>query len=230
MKQQLSLLGVVLLVLTAIVLSGCAPGAKHAARKNAAAAAAPVQGTPVSVMTLQPSDLNEVVEVTGTLEPADEVTVGTRAEGRIAWIIGKEGTSVYHGEAVARLEDRDAQTQLRSTRAAYQAAKAHLEQATAASAQQVSDTDSGIQNAHAALDGAIARLKQSETTAGATKATAEAQVKSARATLEAAKARLSELQNGSRAQEKAIAESAVRLAQANYDSDRKNYRALSKAL
>ena len=121
-------------------------------------------------MTLAPSNMEEAVQVTGTLQPEDEATVGTRAEGRVAWLIGKEGTPVRRGQIVARLEAMDAETALRSAQAAYHAAVAHLEQTQAAVTQQRTATSSGIQDARAALNAAKARRQQAEATAQATEA------------------------------------------------------------
>jgi len=221
-----SLLGVALLALLMLTCSGCSLKRDEAARGEAmgtADAASTTPPTPVSVMTLQPQNLTEEIAVTGTLKPANEVTVGTRAEGRIAMVIGKEGTPVHRGEVVVRLEDEDMRTQLRSAQAAYHAAIARVEQAKAAVTQQQTSTDTGIENARAAVEAAIARLQQAKTTADATEATCNAQIKSAQATRDAAQAHLDLLKNGSRSQDKAIAESAVRLAKATYDNDKSNY-------
>ena len=192
------------LALAMMAICGCT--LKHApANPPAAHAAAPMVGTPVSVMTLKPSNIDEVVQVTGTLQPEDEVTVGTRAEGRMAWLIGKAGTPVHRGQIVARMESQDAEVALRSAQAAYHAALAHLDQARAAHAQQQTATSSGKADAQAALNAAKARRQQSEVTADATEATMTAQLNSARDTLKSAQAKYDEVVHGSRTQEKAIA-------------------------
>ncbi len=162
MKTKVTVLILFLLAAGVMIISGCK--LKPAAHNDGAAAAANtpvIPATPVSVMTLTPTDMSEEIEVTGTLQPADEVTVGTRAEGRVAWLIGKEGTPVHRGDVVARLEDQDTRTLLRSAHAAFNAAVAHVEQAKAAAAQQITATDSGIENAQAAVAAAEARLQQS---------------------------------------------------------------------
>jgi len=211
-----------LLALATMTICGCA--LKQAPATGATTTKTAVQsGTPVSVMTLSPSNMDEVVQVTGTLLPEDEVSVGTRAEGRIAWIIGKEGTPVHQGQVVARLEVQDAEAMLRSAQAAYHAAVAHRDQAMAAAAQQRTATSSGNQDAQAGLNAANARLQQANTTKEATEATMNAQLNSAREMLKSAQAKYDEVVHGSRAQEKAMAESAVRVAQANYADAKRNY-------
>lgn len=148
----------------------------------------------VSVLTVTPRDIDERVAVTGTLQPANEVTVGARYAGRIAWLIGKEGTKVRRGDMVARLEDADARTQVRSAQAALQAASARVAQARSALAQQFTATDSGIGSAEAALAAAQARLEQAKAAATQQTTSTASSVKTAQANVAAAKARLQQAQ------------------------------------
>jgi HlyD family secretion protein len=213
-KFTLPMIGIVLLL-----LAGCKQAPEPQA-ENKTPEKAP---TPVTAVALAPRLLEERVEVTGTLQPHDEVEVGTRYAGRIAWVIGKEGVAVARGTVVARLEDQDARTQVRAATAALDAAQARLEQAKAAVLQQVTATDSGIRTAEAGVEAAQARLAQAQTAADAQDATAKAQVKAADAALDAAKSRLNLLKNGSRSQERTIAEQNVQLALATYNLDKANY-------
>jgi len=148
------------------------------------------QAIPVSAVVIAPRDIDERVAVTGTLQPANEVTVGTRFAGRIAWLIGKEGTSIRQGDLVARLEDQDARTQVRIAEAALRAAAARVEQAKAALAQQSTATDSGIGSAEAALAAAQARLEQAKAAAAQQATATSSGIKTARANVAAAQARL----------------------------------------
>ncbi|HEX2950683.1 MAG TPA: efflux RND transporter periplasmic adaptor subunit [Armatimonadota bacterium] len=200
-----------------LLVSGC-----KSKSKVADATAAKTKGASVAVALVQPRDIEESVEVTGTLQPANEVSVGSRAAGKITWIIGKAGTKVRQGQVVARLDDTDAVIQLRTANAALRAAQARLEQAKASFVQQRTATDSGIQNAAAALLAAQARLQQAKTTRDATAATTNAQIRQAEQAYNTANIRLQEAQNGSRSQEKQIAENNKRLAQATLDNDKLN--------
>ncbi|OPZ87625.1 MAG: Multidrug resistance protein MdtA precursor [bacterium ADurb.Bin429] len=214
-KYTFPLLGIVLLLVAG---TGCKPPASAEKDNTSETAAAPV-----TALTVTPRLLDERVDVTGTLQPHDEVEVGTRYAGRMAWIIGKAGTRVEKGQLVARLEEHDAQTQVRAATAALQAAKARLEQAKAAALQQATATDTGIATAQAGVEAAQARLEQAKTAAEAQDATAKAQVKAADAAVDAAKSRLTLLKNGSRTQERKIAEQNVTLAQATYNLDKANF-------
>ena len=210
---------------------------------------------PVSVMRVSPRDMAARVPITGTLRPANEVTVGTRIAGRVTWLIGKEGTPVKRGEVVVRMDDADAKSQVLSADAAVSAANSHVDQAMAAYEQQklatnagirgaqagvraarakldeakaaveqqLTATDTGISIADAGIAAAKARYDQAVATASATEATMKAQVQSAEATLDEAKSHLTVVKNGARTQERAVAESAVRQAKANYENDKTNY-------
>lgn len=177
----------------------------------------------VAVARVLPRDIVETVAVTGTLQPASEVSVGPRYAGKLVWVIGKTGTRVKQGQVVARIDMADARIQLNAAKAALQAAQARVEQAQAAVTQQKSSTDSGIQNAQAALDGAQARAQQAETSYTAMVATTNAQIAQAEQALKAAKSRLATLTNGSRSQEKLIAENNKRLAEATLNNDKRSY-------
>jgi RND family efflux transporter MFP subunit len=218
----------IVILLIALVLAGVGvmlakkapkpPKPGPSAEEQAAAKGTSVSVTPVAVRPME-----DTLEVTGTLQPYDEVQVGTRGAGRITMIIGKEGTPVAAGQLVARIDDEEAQTQVKAAEAAVEAAQARVEQAKAAVLQQSAATDSGISNAQAAVDAARARLQQAKAAYEAQDAGAAAQVRAAQAGLDAANSRLSLLKNGSRSQERDIAASNVKIAKNSYDLDRANY-------
>ncbi len=194
------------------------PASATPAATNAAATAAPV-----TVQTVHPVTFDERVAVTGTLQPVTSVSIGAHLAGRVAWVIGDEGTPVHRGDVVARMDDMDSRTQVRAAQAAVKGAEAHFEQARAAALQQLTATDSSILTAQAGVEAAVARLHQATTTADATDATTNAQVKASQATLDAATARMAALKNGARGQEMAIAENAVSLAKVQFDSDKDDF-------
>jgi HlyD family secretion protein len=227
-KAQVTFVVLALLALTMVgALLGCRP--QQAAPAKPAPPPAPktpvatAAAAPVSVQSVRPVDFTERVAMTGTLQPVNSVNVGPRIAGRIAWVIGDEGTPVHRGDVLVRMDDMDARSQVRVAQAAVKAAQARLAQAKAAALQQLTATGSSILTAQAGVEAAVARVKQAKTTADATDATTHAQIKAAEATLDAATARLNALKNGARGQEKAIAENAVALAKVQYESDRDDY-------
>jgi len=216
--HKASMLIVPFVIVLALLISGCKLG------KSKPKAAAK-EGTAVVVALVEQRDITETIEVTGTLQPIDEVSVGTRAAGKISWLIGRgqPGTRVTRGKEVAKLDATDADIQLRAVAAGLAAANARLEQTKAAAVQQKSATDAGIANARAAVQAAEARWQQAKTSSGALLATTQAQIKSAAQVLSAAKSRYDALKNGSRDQERQIAQNNVNLSRAQLDLNQTNF-------
>jgi RND family efflux transporter MFP subunit len=208
-----------------VSLVGCKSSTSRRApvKEHAPAATVAAPAVPVSITRLTPRDLADTVEVTGSLQAVDEVQVGPRFAGRIAWIVGDAGTRVARGDVVARTGDEDAHIQIRGAKSALQAAQARFEQTKAAALQQVIATDSGISNAEAALDAAIARRDQAKVAADAQEAIVAAGIKAAEASRDAAKSRLVMLRNGARPQERKVAEGVVSVARETNNLDRQNY-------
>ncbi|MHB9024343.1 MAG: efflux RND transporter periplasmic adaptor subunit [Armatimonadota bacterium] len=220
-----ALIGAMVLVLL-VGLTGCPLKPKKAAPEKETKSEQ--KAIAVSLALITPRDLEERVEVTGTLKPADEVKISSRVEGAIEWIVGKAGATVRAGELVATMDDADAKAQVGAAQAGVQAAQARLEQAKAAAAQQKTSTVTGVQSAEAAVEAAEARLKQARTMVIAQEAIAGAQQRTADAALDSAKSRLALLRSGARSQELAISEKSVQVAQATYDNDERNSQRLQK--
>ncbi|HEY3378456.1 MAG TPA: efflux RND transporter periplasmic adaptor subunit [Armatimonadota bacterium] len=207
-------------IVAVVLLSGC-KGKQPAVDTAKTTVEKPT--VPVSVVQVQRQTLDERVEVTGTLQPANEVTVGPHLAGRLEWVIGKSGTRVKRGQVVARLDDGDASIQLRVARSSVRTAEARLAQTKAAYLQQQASTNSGILTAEAGVAAAQARLQQSKTSRDALAATTNAQIQQAQQALNAATSRYSMTKNGSRSQEKMIADNNARLAEATLKLDKRNY-------
>lgn len=211
-KAQVYVVAVLaVLVVGGVVAQRQSDKAKHQAKGDE------VSATPVSVMAVTPSDLVERVEVTGTLQPADEVVVGPRIAGRIEWIVGKAGTSVKAGDVVARLENRDALAQVENAKAAVTAARARLMSAKAGVLQQSTSTDTGIKAAQASLEAAKARWEQAKAATEQQTTATDTGIQSAEAAVEAARARHKQAQTSAEAA-KATADAQVKFAQAALDA------------
>jgi len=210
---------VIVIAIAALGMVGIQQAQKSKGKGKASAteAGAEQKAISVSVLTVTPRDIDERVAVTGTLQPANEVTVGTRYAGRISWLVGKEGTPVRRGDVVARLEDQDARTQVRSAQAALSAATARVEQARSALAQQFTATDSGISSSEAALAAAQARLEQAKAAATQQTTSTASSVKTAQANIAAAQARVQQAQASADATEASV-NAQVKSAQAALDA------------
>ncbi|MCG6976065.1 MAG: efflux RND transporter periplasmic adaptor subunit [Acidiferrobacterales bacterium] len=132
-------------------------------------------------------DLTVIVTATGTLEPVNQVDVGVELSGLIRTVEADVNDIVKKGQVLARLDTERLTARVVETRAAYDAAKAKLEEARTtllenkqkyqrlkglAEKQLYSQQD--IDTARATYERAIAAV-----------ASAEAQVRAARATLSA---------------------------------------------
>lgn len=221
---KVSLTGIVVITLAMLLVFGCKGMQKTG--KDSGEKKVVEKPVPVAVTPVQQRDLTESIDVTGTLQPASEVSVGPRLAGKVLWVVGKSGTRVTRGQVVIRMDETDVQIQLRSAQAAARAARARLAQAKAAVTQQQTATDTGIQNALAAVSVAEAHLKQAKTTRNALADSTAAQIRQATQALSAARSRYTTLQNGSRTQERMIAENNKRLAEATFNNDKNTYERL----
>lgn len=76
---------------------------------------------PVSVVTPQTGQAVEAVYATGTVEPVNWAKIAAVTTGRIAEVLAREGDTVREGQALARLDDREARAKVAEleARAAY---------------------------------------------------------------------------------------------------------------
>ncbi len=91
-------------------------------KKNVAVTKATGVTVNVNVTTVGLNDLEERIDVTGSLTPTSEVTVGNKLAGRISAINVKEGDKVSKGQIVAVIENSDKRNDVT-------AAEARVEQA-----------------------------------------------------------------------------------------------------
>ena len=118
--------GILLIVLFAA--GGCGGS------ESAPPAAAPERVTRVEVVRLEPARIEDWLDLPGTIEPEQAVTVGTEVGGRLEWLGPKEGDRVRRGERLALAERQAALALEQATRAAERAAIG-VEQARTAAAQ-----------------------------------------------------------------------------------------------
>lgn len=203
---------------------GTAPATAHEGAPEAAATPAAPE---VGVEVVLPQSLSEPIRVTGTLRTDEMIVLSTKATGLVEKVFAKEGDRVRKGQLLVQIEDDDLLAQKDRADAAIRAAQAQVQQDEAAIAvaearlKQVQTgrdiknvgADSEFRRAEQALATAKTRLAQAKSLSGIAATEADTRVASAKAALQAAKERLKALEDGSRKQEKAAAESAVRRAQ-----------------
>ena len=217
-----------LLLILAIAMAGCVNKRGHSdTSQMAEKPKIAVTATPVTVATITPIDLEEKVEVTGTLRPLNDAVVGNRLAGRVAAILVREGSPVKKGQLVAQLENQDNQAQVASATAALAGAKARLEQAKAAVTQQLTSTDSGILVAQAAVEAATAHLEQAKAAVSQQKTATTSGIQTATAALDAAMARLNQARTTADSTD-ATVKAAVKASDASLDAAKSRLTVLKK--
>ena len=163
----------------ALAATALAVAAACSGQEPAKAAEGPAQPqatvlAPDDVATAQTTDLTSGVLLTGTLEPADRVTVTAQVGGTLGPILVDRGTAVRRGQRITTIQAAGVRSQAAGARAAVASAEAQL---VVARTQR-----DAAQRLHDA--GAISRLELENAIAGY--GAAEAQVAAARAQATAA--------------------------------------------
>ena len=200
-------------VLVSLAVVSCGP-----MKDPSLPASAEKRAPTVTVQKARLGDVSQVVTVTGSLVALEDVSLSAKQSGRLTEVLVREGDTVKVGQVLARVDDTDLRSQLRSSEAAVTSAGAKLEQAQAAYAQQLAQTDASIDSAQAALN------QQTATSA--------AQVRSAESKLASAKAALSTVLEGARPEERKQTEAALASAEASCrkaESDLRRYKKLHDA-
>jgi multidrug efflux pump subunit AcrA (membrane-fusion protein) len=99
--------------LVAAALAACSPGQAAPADKSDPAAAKPVE-----VAVVQKDRLRRVIDVVGTLEAVDQVTVSSEADGRVKAILADLGDRVRAGQVLIQLDSEKQQYTLEQQQAA----------------------------------------------------------------------------------------------------------------
>lgn len=180
--------------------------APHAAAPETATKSGP---TEVGVETVSLRTLREPVRVTGTVRSDETVKLSTKASGTVRAVYAKEGDRVPRGKLLVVLDDTDVRAQRDRAIATQRAAEARLAQAITQRGIRNSSSQSEYHRAEQALNTARTRLSQAKSLADITDAETENRVTTAKSAVQSAKERLKTLQEGSRKQELATAQSSV---------------------
>lgn len=117
--------GVAALALAALVVAGCggADGASEARDENGTPAQRSVR---VETLLLQPTDFEDVVELTGTVEALDDARLSAQASGTVEYLAAL-GQRVGRGAAVARLDQGLVRAAVQQAEALVESAQAQFE-------------------------------------------------------------------------------------------------------
>ena len=191
------------------VLQGCGKPAKT--DKPSSTEAGQSAGAVVVIQNAISQDINKNVEVTGSLTALQDVVVGARSLGRLAFVYPHEGDTVRAGQIVAVMDRADYDSQIRSANANLQSAINKKRQS------------------EVLLSQAKNQYQQAKTTLDYTDKTTRTAIAIAQSQVQAAQEHLSVIKQGARAQERKQAEEQVASAKANYNkaqADLKRYQTL----
>lgn len=158
--------------------------------------------------------ITATVDGSGTVAAAQELDLNFQTSGTVTEILVQEGDTVTAGQPLAKIDNRDLESQVASAQASLDSAKAQLAQAEQGSAtsQEIAAQEASVRNAEASLK----QTKQGSSTA--------ADVADAQASLRSAEADLAALKDPSAADVSA-AELKVQQAQNTLQSTRTSYSA-----
>lgn len=157
-----------------LVLAGCAgkeetAGETDAASDSAAGTAATADtaaGRPavnVKVMTLQPEAFDDVIEVVGTVKPAEDILIASEEGGKVeSWAVRK-GAFVRKGQNLITLNDDLLQAQLKAAQAQFNIAKVNAEKSARVYADAGAVSEVSVTTAQYNLDAAEANVHLLET-------------------------------------------------------------------
>ncbi len=196
-SRQLSALLTALALVGAVGLTGCRKPAGDAAKTDASGAAgkpAAPTATQISVTPARTGAITQTQQVTGALSAQNDVTVGSKLAGKIAFVYYREGDTVRQGAVVVQQDVSDLSALLDQQRANLRTAQTRLAQAR--------DT-----------------LLNAKTTLKLTDEQTASAVNQAKAGLDAARQSAAVVKTGARTQERQQAQQAVSQAQADRESN-----------
>lgn len=146
-------------VLAALLITACGRG-KHETKGPAAATGGEPEAVRVRVAEAVEQVADETLSVTGSIFAGTDVKVGTKIAGRVIAIGPDEGQAVPRGRVLVRLDDRDAEANLRQALGALDSARANLSKAQINQHMVQVQADTTVASAQADLTAAKARLAQ----------------------------------------------------------------------
>jgi len=103
-----------------------AVGCSQDKSKTAAAAPAPGKGIPVEAAAVELRSAQRLLEVTGTLQPYDRVTLSSELDGRISRVLVDLGDAVTPGQLLGEIDPEEFRIQVVQAQARLQQAQAQL--------------------------------------------------------------------------------------------------------
>lgn len=122
-----------------------------------------IQAQGVHVETVKSESINNLSELSGTLQPLDSVTVSFEAGGTINSVNVQEGSNVKSGDSLAAIDDKSYQLQLEQAKLSIEQASANLNQTLkGARGQQIAEVNLKLQQAETLYDQALKEFQRNE--------------------------------------------------------------------
>ena len=122
-----------------------------------------IQAQGVHVETVKSESINNLSELSGTLQPLDSVTVSFEAGGTINSVSVQEGSNVKSGDILAAIDDKSYQLQLEQAKLSIEQASANLNQTLkGAREQQIAEVNLKLQQAETLYNQALKEFKRNE--------------------------------------------------------------------
>lgn len=115
-------------------------------------------GIPVQTAAVTRGDMEQTIEVTGSISALEKVTLSAKIAGRVAAVYAREGDRVSKGQTIVLLDQQDLLANMQTVQGGLDAAIARLSQAKTSQKVTKIQTDAAIEQAQAALDSANAAL------------------------------------------------------------------------
>lgn len=210
-----------LLIVAALLVFGCGREADEQA--SGTAAAADDSATPVAVATAMRADIEETLELSGTIQTTDEVDVVAEVAGKVSGVYADVGDYVRRGATLVRVDTQVAAAQRDQASASVQSARAAVRQAEQTLRLTNDTTASSVRQAEVGVTAAQERLEQARASARLVESQVASAIKQARTAVSSAQTRLAEVRAGARDQERRQAEAQVRQAKAALDLAEQTY-------
>jgi HlyD family secretion protein len=167
----------------------------------------------VQVARAETRPMRRTVRLTGVLKSSNEATLSPKQGGKVAAVLVKEGQSVYRGQPLVRLDDRDARGQADRAAAGVAAARAQWEKAQTGARLKQQEVERRVAEARRGLEQARVQLRKAEAGVKLQSRASQADVERAQAGLDAARSAAETARQGARPEERRRAELGVQQAE-----------------
>ena len=147
------------LAVAALALAGCVDRDAQAQAERTKAIVTDTT-VPVQVTMASQADVPVELELTGSLQTDDDVTISAKLGGRLTEVTVREGDAVRAGQIIARQETDDARTALRQAQANTASARTALAQARTQASITPEQTSAAVRRSEAALQQAKINLQK----------------------------------------------------------------------